>query len=266
MRRAHAHTVRPGTTVKLSKYDPGETTLISDKEQAHQETSQHTSRLVELQELLYAEAERAVLVVLQAMDAGGKDGTIKHVMSGVNPQGCSVTSFKVPSAEEANHDFLWRVHKSVPPRGQIGIFNRSHYEDVLAVRVHNLVPKTIWKARYDQINRFEQLLTELGVVIVKFFLHISKDEQRRRLDARRSDPAKAWKLSPADLAERELWDDYQEAYEDVLTRCSRDTAPWYIVPSDHKWHRDWYVSEVLVDTLKSMKLEPRRANVTLERS
>jgi PPK2 family polyphosphate:nucleotide phosphotransferase len=248
--------VRPGTTVKLSKYDPGETTLISDKEQAHQETSQHTSRLVELQELLYAEAERAVLVVLQAMDAGGKDGTIKHVMSGVNPQGCTVTSFKVPSAEEANHDFLWRVHKSVPPRGQIGIFNRSHYEDVLAVRVHNLVPKTIWKARYDQINRFEQLL----------FLHISKDEQRRRLDARRSDPAKAWKLSPADLAERELWDDYQEAYEDVLTRCSRDTAPWYIVPSDHKWYRDWYVSEVLVDTLKSMKLEPRRANVTLERS
>lgn len=256
--------VKPGTIVKLATYDPAQTPLIQGKEKAREDTARHTSRLVELQARLYAEAERALLVVLQAMDAGGKDGTIKHVMSGVNPQGCSVTSFKVPSAEENSHDFLWRVHKSLPPRGHIGIFNRSHYEDVLVVRVHKLVPKSVWKMRYDQINRFEQLLTELGVVIVKFFLHISKDEQQRRLEARSADPTKAWKLSDADLAERQLWDEYQEAYDDALTRCSHDASPWHVVPADHKWYRDWYVSDILVSTLESMKLKAPKARISLD--
>ena len=204
---------------------------------------------------LYAESKHRLLIVLQAMDTGGKDGVIRHVMSGVNPQGCQVTSFKVPTAEELAHDFLWRIHQQVPRRGYIGIFNRSHYEDVLVVRVHDLVPKKVWQQRYEQINQFEKLLSETGTTILKFFLHISKDEQKRRLEARRDTPEKQWKFSLGDLKEREYWDDYMDAYEDALTRCSTRWAPWYIVPANQKWYRNLVVARTIVKTLESFDMK-----------
>jgi PPK2 family polyphosphate:nucleotide phosphotransferase len=246
--------VKPGAKCRLSEYDPEDISLCSAKEAAREEMARDIKRLAELQEVLYAEDKRSVLIILQAMDGGGKDGTIKHVMSGLNPQGCEVTSFKVPSAEESDHDFLWRIHKAVPRRGNIGIFNRSHYEDVLVVRVHNLVPTEVWKERYDQIDRFEKLLSEMSVVILKFFLHISKEEQRKRLQERLKDPTKNWKFSELDLKERELWDDYQQAYEDALSQCSTQWAPWYVIPANHKWYRNWLVARTIVDTLESLKL------------
>jgi PPK2 family polyphosphate:nucleotide phosphotransferase len=209
-------------------------------------------RLDELQNALYAESRRSLLVVLQARDAGGKDGTIRRVFSSVNPQGCSVTSFKAPSHIELAHDYLWRVHAAVPARGMIGIFNRSHYEDILAVRVHKLAPKKAWKPRYEQINEFERMLTQNGVTIVKFFLHISKEEQRVRLCARLTDETKNWKFQAADLKERDLWDDYTRAYIDVLRKCSTRYAPWFIVPADRKHARDYLVLEKIVSTLERM--------------
>ena len=196
-----------------------------------------------------------MLIVVQAMDTGGKDGAIEHVFSGVNPQGCDVTSFKQPTHVEAAHDFLWRVHAAAPRQGMIGIFNRSHYEDVLVVRVHDLVPKHVWSKRYEHINRFEQLLTDSGTTVIKFFLHISKGEQKDRLQSRLDDPKKHWKFDPGDLKERAHWDDYQSAYEDVLRKCSTAAAPWYIVPSDHKWFRNWVISDTIVRTLR--KLNPQ---------
>jgi PPK2 family polyphosphate:nucleotide phosphotransferase len=183
------------------------------------------------------------------MDAAGKDGTIRHVMSGVNPQGCRVTGFKVPSAEELDHDYLWRIHAAVPGRGEIGIFNRSHYESVLVERVHNLVPEPVWSKRYDQINDFEKLLANDGVMILKFFLHISREEQRERLLARLHDPTKVWKCSPTDFSERPLWDAYTKAYEEALSRCSTEWAPWFIIPANKKWYRNLAVSQVIVETL-----------------
>ena len=246
--------IEPGANCRLSEYDPEDISLCSSKEAAQEDIAKDITRLAKLQEMLYAEDRRSVLIILQAMDAGGKDGTIKHVMSGLNPQGCEVTSFKVPSAEEADHDFLWRIHKAVPRRGNIGIFNRSHYEDVLVVRVHNLVPREVWKERYDQINRFEKLLSEMSVVILKFFLHISKEEQRKRFQERLKDPSKNWKFSELDLKERELWEDYQAAYEDALSKCSTEWAPWYVIPANHKWYRNWSVARTIVDTLESLKL------------
>jgi PPK2 family polyphosphate:nucleotide phosphotransferase len=188
------------------------------------------------------------------MDAGGKDGTIRHVMTGLNPQACRVTSFKVPSEEEADHDFLWRIHKAVPRLGEIGIFNRSHYEDVLVARVHELAPKEVWSGRYDQINDFEKILFRNQTIILKFFLYISKEEQAKRLLARIDDPQKNWKVSPADLREREYWDDYMKAYEDALERCSTRWAPWYVIPADKKWFRNLAVSEVIVDRIERLKL------------
>jgi PPK2 family polyphosphate:nucleotide phosphotransferase len=253
MRRAIQ--VKPGTQLKLSDYDPGDTGLSSGKEAARVEIERDIEQLAELQEVLYAEDKRSLLIILQAMDAGGKDGTIKHVLGGVNPQGCEVTSFKVPSAEELDHDFLWRIHKAVPRKGHIGIFNRSHYEDVLVVRVHRLVPKEVWKERYDQINRFEKLLTEMGTVILKFFLHISKDEQKKRFQERLADPRKNWKFSEVDLKERELWEEYQQAYEDVLAKCSTEWASWYVIPANHKWYRNWLVARTIVETLESLDLK-----------
>ncbi|MEP6573327.1 MAG: polyphosphate kinase 2 family protein [Gemmatimonadota bacterium] len=211
-----------------------------------------TSRLAELQSGLYAEGKRALLVVLQGRDAAGKDGTINHVFGPLNPQGCIVTSFKAPSTLELSHDYLWRIHGSVPPRGAIGIFNRSHYEDVLIVRVHKLVPRKVWSRRYEQINDFERMLTENGVVIVKFMLHVSREEQRARLEARLSDPTKNWKFEAGDLKERDLWDDYTEAYEEMLRRCSTKWAPWYVVPADHKSSRDLLIADCLVRTLEAM--------------
>jgi len=245
--------VRPGTRLTLAEWHPDDT-LGLEKESAAEKTEKSIARLDELQYLMYAAHQRALLVVLQGMDGAGKDGTIRHVIRGLNPQGCRVTSFKAPSAEEADHDFLWRVHRAAPPAGEVAIFNRSHYEDVLAARVRKLVPQDVWLGRYDHINRFEQLLTDSGVVVVKFFLHISKDEQRRRFQDRLRDPTKQWKLSPSDVEDRKHWDEYVAAYEDALTRCSTPAAPWFIVPADKKWLRNFAVSRILVETLEALDM------------
>jgi len=218
------------------------------------------ARLDELQNALYAESKRSLLVVLQARDAGGKDGTIRRVFSSVNPQGCTVTAFKRPTPIEVAHDYLWRVHAAVPPKGMIGIFNRSHYEDVLAVRVHELVPKKVWKSRYDEINEFERILTNNGVTVLKFYLHISKEEQRARLCERLTDKSKNWKFEEADLGERDLWSDYTHAYIDVFRKCSTKYAPWFIVPADRKHARDYLVLEKIVSTLEAMNPQYPRAD------
>lgn len=247
--------VRPGKKVRLDEIDSGDTGHFKDKQDAAGETEHHRKRLGELQEVLYGEARRSLLIILQGMDTSGKDGAIAHVFSGVNPQGCSVTSFKKPSTLELAHDYLWRIHAAVPPRGMIGIFNRSHYESVLVERVHEIVPKSVWSHRYDQINDFERMLSHEGVTILKFFLHISRDEQKERLQSRLDDPAKHWKFDINDLAERKLWDQYQEAYEDALEKCSTDDAPWYVVPADRKWFRNWVLSDTIVRTLEKMSLK-----------
>jgi PPK2 family polyphosphate:nucleotide phosphotransferase len=246
--------VPPGGNVKLANIDPAATHGVK-KAEALDRLAQNLKRLSVLQYLLYAEARHALLVVLQGIDAGGKDGTIRHVMSGLNPQGVNVTSFKVPEGAEKRHDYLWRVHNVVPEYGMIGIFNRSHYEDVLVVRVHDLVPKSVWSKRFDQINDFERMLTENGVTILKFLLYIGKDEQARRFRARLDDPSKNWKFSPADVREREYWDQYMEAYGDVLRKCGTAYAPWYVVPSNRKWFRDLAVSEIVAHTLEGMGLQ-----------
>jgi PPK2 family polyphosphate:nucleotide phosphotransferase len=252
--------VEPDTRFKLSKFAPDDTYGVS-KSEAAKALPTHVERLAALHDVLYAEHKRAILIVLQGMDASGKDGTIRHVMSGVNPQGCSVASFKQPSPVELDHDFLWRIHSAVPPKGGIGIFNRSHYEDVLVARVHELVPPAVWKKRYSQINDFERILTENNVCILKFFLHMSSKEQRKRFDERLSDPRKNWKASPADFKEREYWDEYQEAYQDAVGKCSTKNAPWYVIPSDHKWFRNFAVGEVIIRTLESLKMQYPKANV-----
>lgn len=246
--------VRPGQRVRLADWDADDAAGLK-KDDAQELLTRNVERLAALEYRLYAENRRALLVVLQGMDAAGKDGTIRHVMSGLNPQSCRVTAFKVPSAEERAHDFLWRIHKAVPAHGEIGIFNRSHYEDVLVVRVHKLVPESVWSARYSQINQFEEMLVANGTVILKFFLHISKDEQRQRLVERLDDRAKNWKITMADAVERRCWKDYQRAYEDALSRCSTDTAPWFIIPANKKWFRNLAVSQIIVEALE--KMNPR---------
>lgn len=245
--------VTPRSKTRLSSFDPDEV-LGLDKMTAQEKLRENVERLGVLQYLLYAEARRSVLVVLQGIDAGGKDGTIRNVMTGMNPQGMRVTPFKAPEGEEKRHDYLWRVHRALPEYGQIGIFNRSHYEDVLIVRVHDLVPKSTWSRRYTQINNFEKMLTENNVTIVKFLLYISKDEQAKRFRERLEDPEKNWKFSEADLREREFWDQYMDAYDDMLSRCSTKDAPWYIIPANYKWFRNMAVSQILMDTLESMDL------------
>ncbi len=257
-------TVKPGTKIRLADFDPAYRENGEDKETAQAETADNVAALDDLSYRLYAENRRAVLLVLQGMDTSGKDGTIRKVMTGVDPQSCQVTSFKQPSQEELDHDFLWRIHRAVPARGNIGIFNRSQYEDVLVVRVRKLVPESEWKSRYERINEFEKLLVEGGITIVKVFLHISKDEQRERLQARLDHPSKRWKFSKADLVERKLWDDYQTAYEDALTRCNTDDAPWYIVPANRKWRRDLVVSRILLETLKRLDPQFPKAEEGLE--
>jgi len=244
--------VKPGSKLRLKDRDPGDTFGKKRDDKTHEKM---LLRLRELQHLLYADKRYSLLIVLQALDAGGKDGTIRHVMSGVNPQGCDVTSFKAPSVEDLSHDFLWRIHKSVPGSGNIGIFNRSHYEDVLIARVHNLVPREVWRRRYRQINDFEQMLTDNGTTILKFFLHISKEEQKRRFAARIGDSSRNWKLSLPDFEERKHWDNYTEAYEDALRKCSTDYAPWYVVPSDKKWFRNHVIAELIVSALDNMRLK-----------
>jgi len=246
--------VPPNTPVTLSDYDPGYAGGYTSKGETKAELKRNGKRLQELQEVLWAEGKHSLLIVLQAMDAGGKDGTIKHVMRGVNPQGCQVTSFKVPTKEELDHDYLWRVHKATPRRGYIGIFNRSHYEDVLVVRVHNLVPEAVWQQRYDQINQFEKLLADSGTTILKFFINISKEEQKERFEARLRDPRKNWKFSMGDVEERGHWDDYMRAFEDALSRCSTPWAPWYVIPANHKWYRNLAVSQIIIEALENLDM------------
>lgn len=245
--------LRATPKVRLDRIDPNETLGLTQAK-AMDLLARNTERLGRLGYRLYAEGKRSVLIVLQAMDAAGKDGVVRHVLTGLNPQGVRVTSFKAPTPAELRHDFLWRVHAAVPAHGEIGVFNRSHYEDVLIVRVKQLVPKEVWRHRYRQIRAFEELLASSGTTILKFFLHIDKEEQRERLQARIDDPEKNWKFELGDLRERERWADYQEAYEAVLRKCDSDAAPWYVIPSNRKWFRNAAVSQILVETLEGMKL------------
>lgn len=248
--------VRPGSHPHLDAIDPGATPgLDGGRAAAEAALAQDQTALAALQDRLWAEARRSVLVVLQGMDASGKDGTIKHVFAGVNPQATPVSSFKEPTPEELAHDFLWRVHRAMPRAGEIGIFNRSHYEDVVAVRVRGLVPESVWRARYAQITAFEELLSAGGTRLVKCFLHISKDEQRRRFEERLHDPQKRWKFRLGDLDDRRRWAEYQTAYADALRLTSTDAAPWHVIPADHKWYRNWSISRILIDTLTEM--DPR---------
>lgn len=248
--------IRPDQNVTLSDWDPASThAWKSDKAEAEKRIQELNAELETLQERLYAQARYKLLIVLQGMDTSGKDGVIRHVFEGVNPQGVRVASFKVPTAPELAHDYLWRVHSQVPERGEMVIFNRSHYEDVLVVRVHNLVPPEIWQKRYEQINHFEQLLVEEGTIILKFFLYIDNEEQRQRLLDRINEPTKRWKFNPGDLKERQLWGEYQKAYETVLSKTSQEKSPWIIVPANRKWYRDLIISAALVDTLKGLKME-----------
>ena len=245
----YAQTVKPGARVKLSDYPAGETAGL-DKDAGRELLEPLKDQIRDLQALLYAASQNSLLIVLQGMDTSGKDGTVSSVLESVNPLGCRVWPFKTPTPLELSHDFLWRVHNKVPERGMMTVFNRSHYEDVLIARVKELVPKAVWNKRYDQINEFEELLAESGTIILKFFLHISKDEQEERLLKREEDPEKAWKLSAGDWVERQYWDQYQTAYEAALTKCSTKIAPWTIVPADHKWYRDLAVAQRLVDTME----------------
>jgi PPK2 family polyphosphate:nucleotide phosphotransferase len=258
--------VKPGTRISLRRFDSADTGPFGKKGEAQKRLARGIDRLFELQNRLYAQGQWAVLVVFQAMDAAGKDSAIEHVMTGLNPQGTTVVSFKVPSAEELNHDFMWRTLKAVPERGRIGVFNRSHYEEVLVVRVHPeilareripqpLVTGEIWKERFEDINALERYLTRNGTVIRKFFLHVSKDEQRKRFLERLDDPTKNWKFALGDLAERDRWADYMHAYEEMLSATSTHHAPWYVVPADSKWFTRLVIADVLVDTLESLKLE-----------
>jgi PPK2 family polyphosphate:nucleotide phosphotransferase len=244
-----AHRVDRQHVVRLGNYDPGDTGGLSHK-QADARLARLGEELDELQELLYAAGQHALLVVLQGMDTSGKDGAIRHVFRYVDPQGCRVQGFKVPTELELRHDFLWRIHAATPEKGMIVVFNRSHYEDVVTVRVRSLAPEAVWRRRYDLINAFEQQLTDNQTIVVKFFLHISRSEQEERLRAREEEVEKAWKLSAGDWVERRAWEDYIAAYEDALRLCSTENAPWYIVPADKKWFRDVAVAETVVAALR----------------
>lgn len=244
--------VSPGAGISLSDVDANESEGYGRKKDVLGELEEQRLRIQDLQAKLYAENEKGLLIVLQAMDTGGKDGVIKHVFSGVNPQGCRVSSFKAPNPEERNHDFLWRYHKSAPAVGRIGIFNRSHYEDVLVVRVKDLVPEEVWRPRYELINSFEWNLTQNNIAVMKFYLHISKDEQKRRLESRLEDPNKRWKFSTNDLKERAYWEDYRRAFEDAINETSTQYAPWYVVPANKKWYRNLVIARAIADTLESL--------------
>jgi PPK2 family polyphosphate:nucleotide phosphotransferase len=256
--------VPPGTTVKLEDIDPSFKNHHEGRKEAAKEIEHCEQRLRELQELLYANGRQSLLICLQALDAGGKDGTISHILGSMNPQGCRVVGFKQPSALEAAHDFLWRIHRVAPARGEVAIFNRSHYEDVLIARVHHLVPQEAWSRRYDRINAFESGLVEDGTHILKFYLHISKGEQLKRFKDRLDDPAKQWKISEADYKERTCWGEYTTAYEDALSRCSTENAPWFIIPADHKWFRNLAVARIVVQHLESLKMTFPPPSVDIE--
>jgi len=257
--------VKPGDKVDLRKINPNDKSYFKgDKEKSKDELLKINARLEEFQEMLYAEHKHRVLVVLQAMDSGGKDGTIRRVFDGVNPQGVKVASFKVPTKEELAHDYLWRVHKHTPGKGEIVIFNRSHYEDILVVRVHDLVPKAVWRRRFKHIRDFERILADEGTTILKFFLHIDLDEQKERFQARLDTPHKRWKFRLGDLEERKLWDHYQLAYEDALSKTSTEWAPWYIIPANRKWYRNLVISRIIVETLESLNMSYPKPEEDLE--
>lgn len=247
--------VKEDTNVRLKDYDPDFISKGIERSSVEDELQRLGEDLSDLQELMAAAQHQSLLMILQGMDTSGKDGTIRHVFNRINPQGCYVHAFKAPTEEELAHDFLWRAHKATPRKGFLAIFNRSHYEDVLIVRVHNLVPESVWSRRYEEINHFEKLLANNNTIILKFFLHISYDEQERRLLAREQDIDKAWKISADDWVERRYWDDYQRAYEDALSKCSTEEAPWYIVPANHKWYRNLAVAHLLVETMSKYKDE-----------
>ena len=257
--------VAPGSKVKLEEIDPGFKGAHKNHHSAAEEIADYQQKLCALQELLYADRRYSLLICLQAVDTGGKDGVINHVLSAMNPQGCRVAAFKEPTPEELAHDFLWRAHKAAPARGEVVIFNRSHYEDVLVVRVHRLVPKKIWSHRYDQINRFEAELVANNTQILKFFLHISKEEQLKRFKDRLDDPTKQWKISEADYKERAFWDDYVAAYEEALSRCSTEHAPWFIIPANHKWFRNLAIARIVVEHLAALKMQYPKPTVNIER-
>jgi len=256
--------IRPDSKVDLSEHDPDDRSAFDlDKEAAHERVDRLHERLTELQEALYAEGRHRLLVVLQALDAGGKDGTIRSVFEGVNPQGVRVQCFKQPTVPELAHDFLWRVHAAVPAAGEIAIFNRSHYEDVLVVRVHQLVPEKRWRPRYEHIRAFERMLIDEGTTIRKFYLNISRKEQRERLQERIDDPKKRWKFTSRDLEERKLWKDYMVAYQEMLQETSTEQAPWYVVPADRNWYRNLVIAEILVATLEKMDIQLPRGEPKL---
>ena len=256
--------VEPGAKIKLSSVDAGFHGKHETHEAALGELQEQIARLTQLQYLLYAEKRRALLIVLQGIDAAGKDGTCWHVMSAMNPQGTTVTGFKQPTEEERAHDFLWRVHWHAPALGQVAVFNRSHYEDVLVVRVHKLVPKKVWSQRFDLINDFEKMLADHGTTIIKLFLYISPEEQLERFKQRLEDPHRQWKISESDYKEREFWDKYIQAYEDMLEKCSTKQAPWYVIPSNHKWFRNLAVSHIIADTLEDLGMKMPEPTVDLD--
>ncbi len=264
MNYAEKFRVKPGAKVKLKEIDPAFKDGHASHDTAAEEIDHYQKKLRELQYLLYAERKHSLMICLQALDTGGKDGVINHVLGAMNPQGCRVAAFKQPSAEELAHDFLWRAHKVAPARGEVVIFNRSHYEDVLVVRVHELVPKETWSQRYERINDFEKELAEHDTQILKFYLHISKDEQLRRFKDRLDDPAKHWKISEADYKERNYWDDYVEAYEEALARCSTKCAPWFVIPANHKWFRNLAIARIVVEHLEALKMKYPAPTVDLK--
>lgn len=257
--------VDPDSRVDLSSIDPGDHGSHASQTEAGAELQHHLQRITKLQRALYADQNHSLLIVLQGIDGAGKDGACWHVISAMDPQGVQVTGFKQPTAEERAHDFLWRVHPHAPARGRVAVFNRSHYEDVLAVRVHKLAPKEVWKPRYDFINEWERLLAvENNTMILKFFLYISKEEQLARFKERLDDPARQWKISATDYTERNRWDDYIQAFEAALSRCSTARAPWFVIPSNHKWFRNLAVSAIIADALEGMKIEPPKPTVDIE--
>jgi len=245
-------TLPAGEKIRLKNFSPNDTGKYKEKSEAEKETKENVAKIGELVYRLYAEKQQSVLVVLQGIDTAGKDGTIRSILQEVNPLGICIASFKRPTEEELAHDFLWRIHREVPGKGELCIFNRSHYEDVIVVRVHDLVPKKVWKERYDQINAFEKFLTLSGTKVLKFFLHISKEEQKARLKARLADPTRRWKFSVGDLEERKLWEDYIDAFDDALTKCNTEHAPWHIVPADRKWYRNLLISREVRKALEEL--------------
>ncbi len=255
MKLKSSYLIHPGSRVRLNKLSTNSTGHLPNQEAAAAMLVSHREQLAKLQEVFYASQQKALLIVLQGMDTAGKDGTISHIFSGINPQGCDVASFKTPTPLEQRHDFLWRVHSQLPARGMIQIFNRSHYEDVLVPRVHNLLPQKTIDKRLDDINHFESTLYDNNIVILKFFLHISHKQQTERLRDRIKDPDKQWKLSAADFHERRFWHSYEKAYNEAIEATSKKHAPWFVIPSDHKWYRNVAVSQIIVDAMKSLKLK-----------